>query len=272
MELIDNIQKWLAKNGYPLEMQVAKEFKNAGFDIEQSEYYQDRETDTFRELDIIASTSRQSDRAHYSVRTLIECKFCKSNPWLLFTEPGDVQRNFKLIMHPGNALGTQMTSRFVFNKKLWDLPIFSKHAVTGYAVVESMRKNDKKDNSYAALMGLSKGLNAFSNYPKYTHAAGKGICEVFLAVAVISGKLFRVFLDETNGTQIEEIERGSVVWSNPVCGNRSCVINIVTDVALPEFCQELKKSSDALWDTVIEDGKIDKKAKSLAWDIRDDLK
>src|ERR1035437_8775297 len=100
MELTHNVRKWLAANGYPLEMKAAKVFKTAGFDVEQSEYYLDRDTEDYRELDILASLSRDSKRVHYSLRALVECKFCKSNPWLLLTDSGETKRQVKLIMHP----------------------------------------------------------------------------------------------------------------------------------------------------------------------------
>jgi hypothetical protein len=257
MEQMDNIRKWLNENGYPLEMKAAQIFRNAGFSVEQSDYYLDTESEAYRELDIVATLFGETDRVHYSMRILVECKVCKDKPWLLFTESMDTRKSLRLTIHPGNELGTQMAKQFKFNKELGTLPILSEQDVTGYALVESMRNSDKKDNTYAALMGLSKGLYAFSKHPQYNHVAGKDICELFLAVTVIKGDLFQAYLDKADAIQLIKIEKGAVIWSNPVCGNRSCAINIVTDSALPGFCQTLIKATHTLWDTVHASGYIE---------------
>ncbi|MCL4303986.1 MAG: hypothetical protein KJ077_50345 [Anaerolineae bacterium] len=48
------IIEWLEKQGYPLEMQVASSFKEAGFVVSQSRLYKDPQTSIEREIDIEA--------------------------------------------------------------------------------------------------------------------------------------------------------------------------------------------------------------------------
>ena len=54
-ELRKKIEEWLLSQGYPLEMQVASEWRNSGFSVTQSHYYSDPENTSLREIDIVAS-------------------------------------------------------------------------------------------------------------------------------------------------------------------------------------------------------------------------
>lgn len=40
-QLEKKIEEWLEKQGYPLETRVARAFRNAGFNVVQSDYYRD---------------------------------------------------------------------------------------------------------------------------------------------------------------------------------------------------------------------------------------
>lgn len=179
VELEQKIHDWLHLQGYSLEMKVAKTFRELGFEVQQSDYYFDEEVSTYRELDVIARYYKDTELVHYCVSFLIECKVCKSHPWLVFKSKEKNGGNYKLIMFPGNELGTEMISLYNRNKKVTSLQLLCKHNSLGYSVVETLRGAEKKDNSYSSLMSLSKALSAYSNHPKYTHSAGKDICEIF---------------------------------------------------------------------------------------------
>jgi len=258
--LTDNIEKWLAKHGYPLEMRTARTFAAAGFDVSQSEYYRDSGSADFRELDMIATHNVETKRVCYCTQVLIECKFCDDKPWLIFTEREDAGGGRKLMANPGNALGDEMTGRFTFHPIVGRLPLFCENSTIGYAVVESMReKANDKDNSYNTLMALGKAMNAYTKEPRYVHSAGRHICEVYMAVAVISGRCFQAFLGDSGGVQLREIKSGAVWWNNRVSGQRSIIVHVVTENGLPEFCRTLKASSDQLWAAVDKDGCVRKK-------------
>ena len=107
-------------------------------------------------------------------------------------------------------------------------------------------------------MSISKALSAYSQHPKYTHSAGKKICELFIPVIVISGELFEGFLNSENKISLSKVEQSAILWSNPICGNRATIVNIVTVQRLGNFCIEIKKSSKALLDLIIDDRKLDK--------------
>ena len=54
-ELITKIESWFLSQGYPLEMDVADQFLNRGYQVNLSSYYLDFESKKSREIDIIAT-------------------------------------------------------------------------------------------------------------------------------------------------------------------------------------------------------------------------
>jgi hypothetical protein len=260
MDIENKIVDWLNKNGYPLEMNVAKTFSQEGFHVDQSDYFYDEETSNYRELDIIASIERETDNVCYEVRFLIECKYSAEHPWVVFKNKKNEGDSYTLMVMPGDELGRKMAFYYSWHKEIRKLPVLCNHKSIGYAAVETLKNTDKKDNCYSALMSLSKALYFHSEKPKFTHRAGRKMSQIFVPIVVIKGKLFEAYLNEKDEVEIRNVTRSSVSWNNPICGNQSSLIHIVTQDSLVKFCKIAKSSATKLLDIVIADGKIDKLA------------
>jgi len=64
--LEEKLLDWLKSEGYSLQMRTAQVFKEAGFDVSQSQCYLDPESDDLREIDVVASINR-----HWYVSTTL---------------------------------------------------------------------------------------------------------------------------------------------------------------------------------------------------------
>lgn len=71
-DLKGKITAWLETQGYPLEMRVASALREVGFDVSQGEYYDDPETQTAREIDVVAV--KGDDYGLLEVSVVVECK------------------------------------------------------------------------------------------------------------------------------------------------------------------------------------------------------
>lgn len=84
--LEEKLRAWLAEQGYPLEMKVAKAFQDAGFIVTQSSYYSDPETATQREIDVVAESGGEwVDYFLLDVQFAISCKNTVKRPWIVFS-------------------------------------------------------------------------------------------------------------------------------------------------------------------------------------------
>jgi len=83
-DLTTKIAEWLKTQGYPLEMEVAHIFKDAGFEVSSAEYYVDAEEQKPREIDVLASMSVQIQGTLFQLAYVVECKSPKESPWVSF--------------------------------------------------------------------------------------------------------------------------------------------------------------------------------------------
>src|SRR4051794_18151031 len=88
--LEEKILKWLKTQGYPLEMEAARAFKEAGFRVTPSEYYCDPETQKLREIDVYATYVVPGDIYYLSIAVTVECKSGAKGPWVFFTKESDL--------------------------------------------------------------------------------------------------------------------------------------------------------------------------------------
>lgn len=119
--LHSKLTDWLSEQGYPLEMEVAQEFRSSKFIVAQSTYYSDPETGEAREIDVMAALSGTFSDMEVRLICLVECKL-PAEPWVIFSsgrEPGDEQ--FDHYSFLGSDLGVNCLARLYW-KKYFPLP------------------------------------------------------------------------------------------------------------------------------------------------------
>ena len=82
-DLKNKVTAWIETQGYPLEMRVASALREVGFDVSQGEYYDDPETQTAREIDVVAV--KGDDYGLLEVSIVVECKKSADKPWVLLS-------------------------------------------------------------------------------------------------------------------------------------------------------------------------------------------
>jgi hypothetical protein len=86
-QLTDKIKDWLLRQGYPLEFRVAAAFQNAGIEAVQGFYVRQRNTNSVRELDVVARIRSHVADMFASINLIVECKWSGDKPWIVFTAP-----------------------------------------------------------------------------------------------------------------------------------------------------------------------------------------
>lgn len=83
---VAGVEKCLAKQGYPLEFQVARTFQAAGFRTWQSLHYRDTEgsEQRTREIDVVAAEWPEGTELKADVELVVEVKH-SHEPWLILT-------------------------------------------------------------------------------------------------------------------------------------------------------------------------------------------
>ena len=84
-ELPEKVKAWLSGEGYPLEFATANTFERADFETRQGMYLSMPKTNAFREIDVVASRVVQNDQVSCRVSIVVECKWSRDKPWVVFT-------------------------------------------------------------------------------------------------------------------------------------------------------------------------------------------
>ncbi|MFB9053934.1 hypothetical protein ACFFVB_12680 [Formosa undariae] len=200
----DKIKDWLLKGGFPLEMKFVNSLLKENFEVAQSVYYQDFETEKFRETDIIASKFEKINGTWTYITFVIECKKSYDKPWI-------VLKNDKLLNHIGDELPVYFTKNgndFIKtinrqNNYKSDL-FFKNNRSIGYSLQTAFHKG--VDKSFEAVQSVTKACEYFSQ--KINER--KNTCAFYFPIVLIEGRLFEGKL-ANDEIEIEEVQNSEVL-------------------------------------------------------------
>jgi len=226
-DIWQHLDEWLSKGGYPLEMQVARHFRDARWRVVQAEFYTDPDTQTSREIDLVAYRQADFDGRVVRMSLVVECKSTSRNPWVLFTDgsirlPEGEQVTQNAASHYGTIVLRELSKVASFaNLQMFQLP-----ERPGYALREAF--GGKADNAYKAVMSVTNAVAALS---KEVGA----VAEIMFPMVVIEGRLFECYLKEDNQPTFGEVNGGVLVWRRPVAQRPYAFVKVVTTAGLAEL-------------------------------------
>ncbi len=192
----DKIKDWLDRQGYPLEMRVAKELTKAGFESYQSHYYTDPETEKQREIDVIGNCRSSNGTNIVNFQLIIECKNNQDKPWIAFSSlENEISRSSYINQRPACRIGAKYLDYISKIKDLKTAELFNQPSTLAYNVTQAFESNS--DKVYSALMSLVNAIK-YRREKINTDTAFNNLCEIYFPIIVIGGKLFDCFLNENN--------------------------------------------------------------------------
>jgi len=245
-DLKPKIREWLMKNGYPMEMQVADVFHKAGYLVEQSQYYRNKEN-VACEIDIIASRMAYPD-AISEMNVVVECKSNPNTelPWVVFSCPAD-DNGFSELHYP---LLTDVARRAFANaiskgtvKDFPSLMKFGKRVGYGVQCAQICKGKNNEDLAYRGMVKLVN--SAVFKLQSVIHPAAANIVVPVLAVRT---PLFECWL-EPDGVKLEQRDHLMLTWHRPsdvepIVGQT--VIHVVHQDGLEVFAQKATQLFETL--------------------------
>ena len=250
----DAVNKWLVETGYPLEMEVANEFRKAGFNVFQADYYVDPVTRDLREIDVVANRIDDLESVIHQLRfnVLIECKNSRDKPWLFFVGNRDKPADRMLFSYRAtDNFGGKLLSRAMGTLAGQGGPLWTFESPPAYGVTQALRKKSSDlDASYAALMQVANACRVQSDAANERQSSDVddpfADAFVFIAVVVVDGDLYDVTLNEHGEVRTKSVDRQIVMWRNSAGGRPFTLIHVVRRSALRKFAVELHAASETL--------------------------
>jgi hypothetical protein len=235
------VREWLEKSGYPLEMQVAREFRRAQFRVSQAQFYLDPESHQYREIDVVASRSESVDGRIIQIQFVVECKVSRDRPWMMFVGEDRPREHFnpvsRIMFGPCNKAGVVLRGVLSSAKDLHGLPLFMDDRQTAYGVVQAF-KDGREDASFAAVMQVGKAATVLANEPLFgglNLGLKKTPATIAFPVIVLDGRLFEAGLDQSGQVVVKETYQCTLVNRNPQLGAALALIPVVAKEALADF-------------------------------------
>jgi hypothetical protein len=137
-ELENKIRDWLEKQGYPLEMMVARALQEIDAGISQSPYYIDPETEKPREIDVVARWMKTEKNAggflKFELFLFIECKSQQKGPWIVFSNGMREEKTFLSMSLPATYNGHSLLVPSNFYPPENSLRMNSMQGSAGYGI------------------------------------------------------------------------------------------------------------------------------------------
>ncbi|WP_286764263.1 MULTISPECIES: hypothetical protein [Rhodopirellula] len=252
--LDQEVLDWLNSQGYPLEMTVAKAFQDAGMHVDQSVYYRDPETDTPREMDIVAGLEDGvvTENFLFSCQFCIECKK-SSDSWVVFAATGKLLPSLFINSWICSKIGHSVKSYLPLETG-YSHPFYKWNRAFGTGITNASKKSNN-DVPYKALLGATKAAFALAQQAdskKWEGSAqpnGKVLFGTMTQpVVVLDGNLFEARLDESGEIKVNEVNESIVLFRYPFSRNTShgVAVPIVTTAVLDDFAARAADIENAI--------------------------
>ncbi len=222
---VKGIKGWLEKQGFPLEMAVARVLSRQGLEFMQGWHYEDPDTNDTREIDILSSSVAQGKNT-LLIRAIIECKYSEQ-PMVGFTYNSQLRSPAESWV-PCNPLGRSVLKKLRSKELINELPIFSQQNIIAYTLRQTIRDEDnkkRKDSAFEAIMSVVKASYALSKWHEkvqtFSSTGGEEqIPPIFIGIPtiVLRAPLFICYLDQHGEIAVEPRRGFLLEWTYPKVG------------------------------------------------------
>jgi hypothetical protein len=231
----EKVKEWLLKSGYPMEMEIAKGLEEAGFGISQSDYFEDSDTGKWRETDVIAYEQAVGDSCRAIFSLVTECKGAKDKPWVLFTSNDSYPQSLSVSRRVSNEYGESILRVLALKYEVKNSLLFELPKRPGYSLTAAKINGGNEDAAFHAVNSVCKASLGLAK--KLSNVHGANIIPFVWPVMVINSQLFESYLSSDGELQLEPIEKGLLIWRNPILTTHSLIQIYTKDYFLKELSE-----------------------------------
>ncbi len=226
--LTDKVLDWLGSTGFPLEMEAAFAFREAGFLVRQSVVYTDPQSDKGREIDVLANDA--DFIGVIDISFVVECK-SSPQPWVIFTS----EDAFSLYNRVHAFAVTSGAAKDALSERCgqdWWNKWIARPEYGGYGFRQALRKD--ADPAYTAAIGAVKACHGIvqdrtsSSIPLLAFA---------FPVVVVDSPLFECSRNVDGTLKLVEVQISEFLFSAHIPESIGCSVKVVTKSHLQTFAK-----------------------------------
>lgn len=203
----EKLIEWFNKTGYPFELWTESILSKYDFNSVNSSLYKDEENEIFREIDLVADRSWQTEdgKIVFTVKLIIECKKSEKPFVLLCNKKQEICE-----IQPSEYYGIDDPISRIFlnnNSKSIELP---KKSSSGFKLIQGFVNGD--ETCHKAINTLVKSLNEQLNSDKefIEYYIQDNVHSITFPLLLIDSPFFELKLDNDNELKIESIDSGII--------------------------------------------------------------
>jgi hypothetical protein len=197
-ELVASVRRWLREQGYALEYEAARVFRDAGFAARQGQVY--RDGDITREVDVVA-VAQFDGPSQCDFIVVVECKKSKA-PWVVRrAELDDDQRSWEPI-------ASKQLKEWLVEHRTLDAYL-SVGTPTGIDVVQThFKSGEERERSDAAYRAVAQVVSAARGLLRSSKRA-----TLIYPVVVLDAPLLTLNYDDLGEDHLQEWGWDRLLWS-----------------------------------------------------------
>lgn len=258
--ILQSVEHWVETQGYNLEVKVANLFQRNGFGTVVSTWYTDYETNTLREIDVLAEKYSDFMKSSRFLRVdwHISCKTSYEKPWVVFLSESqsELPLNFAYASICSPSLLEHLRTKFKISS--WNEILNSDQILLpkkiGHGIAQAFSSN--ADIPYQALMSAIKSSAYSIRRPESIELVfdGKGrkktapLWNMSLPVVVIDTNLYECVIDTQDKMHISEVKESCVRGRKIQFDNYLAwpLVHIVTASEVDNFARRAMNASEKL--------------------------
>jgi hypothetical protein len=241
-DLLEKLNNWINSEGIPLEYYAASVFTQNRFRVFQGDYVKDKAA--AREVDVLAFKDYENKEGLLRICNVIECKWTKDKPWIVFTSPTAHIANSACIAQTlGSKVGSSLLWHVAGEPDLYNLTLFESKKSSGFSGRQAFSKdNDLFYNMVQSI--INKTFLSVKEYDNYIQDPFNYIAIGF-PVIVIDGLLFESNYINDN-IELSEVKFSKIHWRGSSNWKLHATVTVVTKDYLPTYVSIIASEFDVL--------------------------
>jgi len=249
--LPSKIEAWLSGEGYPLEFKVAETLRASGMAVHQGYYVRDPETGSPREIDVIADANRECGDSLVRVRHIVECKWSRDKPWVVFTSPSSRISPAACI---SQTIATEAGHAALWSRagdaELAQLGLFETPDRPGFGGRRAFEGSN--DIFYSAMQSVVAATSLMMESYDEPHRLPPHFMKtvvIGLPVVVVDAPLFEAAFESSDGrVVVTERESIRLHWKGAAAWSFHATVDVVSADSIDEFARRRAADARALLD------------------------
>jgi len=234
-DLTARVHTWIKKTGLPLELETAVALANAGFDTHHSFVYEDPESKSGREIDVVGRTTDRIGLVEVHIAT--ECK-SSDKPWVVLARRPYLPRATFLALgisdpYTLESIPIQSLSQGRLGAHLKGMDS------GGYALKQAFSEN--VDAAYAATMSALKAAAVLAQPTGPTRRLAFAF-----PVLVVDAPIFECTTNPNGGIELEEVMFSEFMFTAMIPERTRAIVRIVHREAVSGLATYLFELADIL--------------------------